>query len=173
MIWVRAIICLSALRQWLRRKSKNVKGGKTCRSEIQRRSSSAQLTTELTIMSLVTPNTRSLAGELSKTKFLHHVSEAPRTLSEMSQNPAALTNNRVAHSARTLERRSQSRITTSWDGSVANLYSPQGEVAVFVGQTMQFVPIPKFQTQAQIALVKAKPKARRLMIEPPSDPPSG
>ena len=127
MIWVCAIICLSTLRKWLRRKSKNVKGGKTCRSELPRRLSSAHLTTEWTIMSLVKPNTRSLTGELSKTKFLHHVSEAPRTLSEMSQNPAALKNNRVAHSARTLERRSQRKITTSWDGSGANLYSPQGD----------------------------------------------
>ena len=37
MIWVCAIICLSTLRQWLRRKSKNVKGGKTCRSEIPKK----------------------------------------------------------------------------------------------------------------------------------------
>ena len=54
-------------------------------------------------------------GELPKPKFLHHVSEAPRTLSEMSQNPAALKNGRVASSTRTLERRSQREITTSWD----------------------------------------------------------
>ena len=78
-------------------------------------------------MSLVTPNTRSLAGEFSKTKFLHHVSEAPRTLSEMSLNPAALKNGGVVSSTRTMERRSQREITTSWDGSLANLRSPQDD----------------------------------------------
>ena len=36
---------------------------------------------------------------------------------------------------------------------------------------MQFVPIPRVQTQTQITLVKAKPKARRLMLEPPPKAP--
>ena len=79
------------------------------------------------MISLVSPYTQSLNGELFKTELLHHVSEAPQKLSEMPQNPAALKNGGVASSTRTLERRSQREITTSWDGSFANLCSPQGD----------------------------------------------
>ena len=79
------------------------------------------------MLSLVRPNTRSLTGELLKTKLLHQVSEAPEKLSEMSQNPAALKNGCVSSSTRKLERRSRRGIIISWDGSISNLCSPQGD----------------------------------------------